>query len=200
MIKISRKQRTQLIALGAGAVVVVVCLWYFVVNALAAVERKTEKDSETMRAKLKDEHATVYQAEKVGLELTNAMEKLKQREAGFAPEHEPYSWMRGLIDHFYQPSNGAHPYKSVANIDFKQPEISEKGIIAGFPYKWATFHITGEGRYLDFGKFIADFESAYPYFRIQEVDITLPGVRSEPNMLAFSFDIVTPQMPAPDTK
>jgi hypothetical protein len=202
MIKITKKQRQQLSAVGVGTVAVIFALWYFVVRAQRKQLEDTNKSCATMTAKLKNEHEMVYQAEQIGLELTNCLEKLHQREAGFAPEHEPYSWMRGVMDRFYLPPNRGHPYKTVANIDFKQPEITEKGVIAAFPYKWAKFHITGEGRYHDFGKFIADFENAFPYFRIQDLEVSasLPGIRTDPFTLAYSFDVIAPQVPATETK
>ena len=200
MIKINKRQKQQLIALGIGTAGVVFGLWYLVVRAQYKELADQNKQCATLQAKLQDEHATVYQAEQIALELTNCVEKLRQREAGFAPEHEPYSWMRSVMDRFYMPPNRARPYRTVSNIDFKQPEITDKGVITGFPYKWVKFHITGEGRYHDFGKFIADFENAFPYFRIQDLDISVPGIRSDPDMLAFSFDIVAPQVPSTETK
>ena len=201
MIKITKMQRDQLLIVGVAAVAVMASLWWFVVRAQHAELSVTNASCDKLRARLSDEYTLVHQAEQVGLDLTNCLEMLHQREAGFAPEHEPYSWLRGVMDRFYLPSNGAHPYRTVSNIDFKQPEITDKGsVIAGFPYKWAKFHITGEGRYHDFGKFIADFENAFPYFRIQDLDISIPGVRMQPDMLAYSFDIVAPQVTATETK
>jgi len=194
MIKLTKAQRDQLIAVAIGAVGVMAALWYFVVLAQGRELAATQASSVKMRTKLKDASAKVIQAENVSRELTNSLEKLKAREATFAPEHEPYSWMVGVMGHFYLPANDLHRYKTVSNIDFKPPEISDKGVIGGFPYKWAKFHITGQGRYHDLGKFIADFENAFPYFRIQDLDIGLPSVRQDPDMLAFSFDVVTPQV------
>ena len=97
---------------------------------------------------------------------------------------------------FWSPGNDVHHYKTVSIADIKPPEITEKGVITAFPYKWAKFHITGEGHYHDFGKFIADFENAFPFFRIENLDISVPGLRKDPDMLSYSFDIVTPQVPA----
>ena len=153
-----------------------------------------------MREKLGNERTTVHQAEAIGEELTNSLEKLTLREAGFAPEHEPYSWMRGVINRFYLPPNGALPYKTVSKVDFKQPEITDKGVLFGFPYKWAVFHITGKGHYHDFGKFVADFENAFPYFSIRDVDISVPAVKADPDMLSYSFDLVTPQVSGTERK
>lgn len=195
MIKLSKAQRDQLIAVAIGAVGVMAALWYFVILAQGRELAATRASSVKMSTKLKDASAEVSRLDKVSLELTNSLEKLKLREATFAPEHEPYSWMVGVMGHFYLPPNDLHRYKTISNIDFKPPEISDKGVIGGFPYKWAKFHISGQGRYHDLGRFIADFENAFPYFRIQDLDIGLPGIRQDPDMLAFNFDIVTPQAP-----
>jgi Tfp pilus assembly protein PilO len=200
MTKITKKQKSQLTAVGGVAVVVIAGLWYFVVRAQNAELATANAKCAMMKGKLDNEHTMVYSAEKIGEELASVREKLKLREAAFAPEHEPYSWMREVMNRFYQAPNGALPYKTVSKIDFKQPEITDKGIIADFPYKWATFHITGEGHYHDFGKFVADFENAFPYFSIRNIDITVPTIKTDPEMLAYSFDIVTPQVSGTEKK
>ena len=196
MIKLSKAQRDQLIAVAIGAVGVMAALWYFVVLVQGRELAATRASSVKMRTKLKDASAEVSRAEKVSLELTNSLEKLKAREAAFAPEHDPYSWMVGVMGRFSLPTSDLHRYKTVSIIDFKLPEISDKGVLGGFPYKWAKFHIIGQGHYHDLGKFIADFENAFPYFRIQDLDLGLPGIRQDPEMLAFNFDIVAPLAPS----
>ena len=201
MIKLTKTQRDQLIAVALGAAAVIVCLWYLVVLAqnkqLAAANANCVK----MRKVLKDASDKVRAADLVSAELARSQEALKQREAGFAPEHEPFSWMMEKMRNFQLPANELHRYKSVSIADIKPPEITDKGLIRGFPYKWAKFHITGEGYYHDFGKVIADFENAFPCFRIQDLDISVPGIRKDPDMLSYSFDIVTPQVPgAAETK
>lgn len=196
MIKITKTQRDQLIAVAFAAVAAMAALWYFVVVAQGKELAATQASCVKMLTKLTDASAKVHRAEKIGLELTNCMQQLSQREATFAPAREPYSWMVDVMRRFYLPAEDVHRYKSVSNIDFKPPEISEKGIIGDFPYKWARFHVTGEGHYHDFGKFIANFENNFPYFTIQNLEISVPGLRQaqDPDMLAYSFDIVTPQM------
>jgi len=198
MTKITKTQRDQLIVVAIVAVALMAALWSLVVAAQDKELAATKAYCIKARDKLKNASAEVNRAEKIGLELTNCMQQLNQREATFAPAREPYSWMVEVMGHFYLPPEEVHRYKSVSNIDFKPPEISEKGVIGNFPYKWARFHITGEGHYHDFGKFIANFENAFPYFSIQNLEISVPGIRQaqDPDMLAYSFDIVTPQMPS----
>ncbi len=194
MIKLTKTQRDQLIAVALAAAAVIACLWYLVVMAQNKQLDAATANCVKMRKTLKDASDKVRAAESVGAELAKSLEALKQREAGFAPEHEPFSWMMEKMRSFQLPTNELHRYKSVSIADIKPPEISDKGVITGFPYKWAKFHITGEGYYHDFGKFIADFENAFPCFRIQDLDISVPGIRKDPDMLSYSFDIVTPQV------
>jgi Tfp pilus assembly protein PilO len=194
MIKLTKAQRDQLIAIGMGALAVMACLWYLVVLAQNKELAATNKKCKEMRAKLKDASDVVKAAEVVSLELTNRQDVLKGREVNFAPEHEPFSWMMEKMRTFQLPTNDLHRYKTVSIPDIKPPEVTTNGVIIAFPYKWAKFHITGEGHYHDFGKFIADFENTFRYFRIQDLDITVPGVRQDPDMLNYSFDIVTPQV------
>ncbi|MGD0412173.1 MAG: hypothetical protein ABSC18_10765 [Verrucomicrobiota bacterium] len=198
MIKITKTQRDQLIGVAAGAVAVMAALWYFVILAQGKELAVTQANCVKMRTKIKDASAEVSRAEKIGLELTNCMQQLSRREATFAPAREPYTWMVGLMGDFAVPPKEVHHYKTVSISDVKPPDISERGVIGDFPYKWARFHITGEGHYHDFGKFIANFENNFPYFAIQNLDIFVPDIRQsrDPDMLAYSFDVVTPQLPS----
>jgi Tfp pilus assembly protein PilO len=196
MIKLTKAQRDQLIAVAIGAVAIMAALWYLVIVAQGKELAVVQANCKTMRTKLDAASDKVKQAEEKNLELTNCLATLHQREATFAPAHEPYSWMVEVMARFSLPAEEVLRYKSVSNIEPKPPEISDKGVIAGFPYKWARFHITGQGHYHDFGKFVADFENAFPYFSIQNLEISVPGIRQaqDPDMLAYSFDVVTPQL------
>jgi len=197
MTKISKSQRDQLIAVAFGAVAVIACLWYAVVLAqnkqLAAAEANCVK----MRRTLKVGSDKVRQGDLVGAELAKNLEALKEREAGLAPEREPFSWMAEVLRNFWSPDNDMHHYKTVAIADIKPPEISDKGVIAGFPYKWAKFHITGEGHYHDFGKFIADFENKFPHCRVLNLttDASMAGP-SGGEKLVFRLDLVALVKPA----
>ena len=195
MIKITKAQRDQLIAVAAGGVAVIAGLVYFVVLAQNKELKTIKANHVKTQAKLSDESAQVRETQQVGQALTNSQEALRKREVDFAPEREPYSWLVGVMQHFCLPTNDLQRYRSVSILDIKPPEITEKGVIAGFPYKWAKFHITAQGYYHDFGKFTADFENNFRYFRIQDLEITVPRLLQDPDMLSYSFDIVTPQVP-----
>ena len=98
---------------------------------------------------------------------------------------------------FSLPANDLHRYGTVSITDYKALDPPDKEVIGNFPYKWAKFHIIGQGRYHDLGKYIADFENTFPYFRIENPDLSVPGIRQaqDTDMLSFNFDIVAPQAP-----
>jgi hypothetical protein len=189
MIKPTKTQRDQLVGVAVGAVVVMVALWYLVVMAqqrqLRAIQVKCDKMTDSLRAG----DALVRQGQQIGQQLTNLLETLQKREADLAPGHAPYDWMISKIPQFILTRKGVN-IPSVSS-----PEISDKGLLPGFPYKWATFHIKGVGFYREFGKFFADFENTFPYYRIQNVEISTAGVGEDAEKLSFSFDIVTPLVP-----
>jgi len=119
---------------------------------------------------------------------------LAKKEATLAPERDAYAWIIGEITPFIQSHKGVNIYS------YSQPEVSESGIIGDFPYKWATFHLKGIGYYYEYGRFLADLENAFPYFRVQNLAIgaySSPGVDAE--KLAYTFDLVVP-MTSSDTK
>jgi hypothetical protein len=116
---------------------------------------------------------------------------LQKREASLAPDRDTYAWMVvNTINPFIQNRKGVN-INSVS-----QPEFADYGLIPKFPYKWATFHLKGVGYFHEFGKFVADFENTYPYFRIQSLEIaSSPGAASDLEKLGFNFDIVAPVNP-----
>jgi len=189
MTKLSKSQRDQLIGVAVAAVAAMAALWFFVVSAQEQKLKVIETKCESMTATLKTDGALIRRAQVIGQELTNRLEILQKREADLAPEHAPYDWMVARIPQFLLSHKGVSiPPPSI-------PEISDKGLLAGFPYKWATFHVKGVGYYRELGKFFADFENAFPYYRIQNVDISAAGLEEEPEKLTCNFDIVTPLVP-----
>ena len=69
------------------------------------------------------------------------------------------------------------------------------GCFPKFPYRAALFNVRGTAYYHDFGKFLADFENAFPYLRIQNIELdpnvsSAANTQSEPEKLAFKMEIV----------
>jgi hypothetical protein len=192
MNKLTKAQRDQLISIAIGTVMLMAVLWWFGVTAKQKELAATQQKSADMRKKLHDADALIRRESEIGGTLQNRGALLAKLEAGLTPDRDAYAWLINTMNAFIQPRKGV-------NIDsYSQPEISEAGLIPKFPYRWATFHLKGTGYYHDLGKFFADFENDFPYFRIQSPVLsanTGPGMEAE--KLSVTFDLVAPVI---DTK
>jgi hypothetical protein len=192
--KLSKSQREQLIGISVGTVVLLAALWFFGVTTKQQELAKTEDNTAQTQDKLKRAESTMRRGEEIAAKLQARRELLDKREAMLAPDRDAYAWIISTINPIIQSRKG------LSNFHYAQPEISDSGIIPGFPYKWATFHVQGTGFYHDLGKFFADLENNYPYFRIQNLDMSAnvaTGVEAE--KLNVVFELVVP-VKASDTK
>ena len=197
MNKLSKTQREQLIGIAVGTFALMAALWYFGVTAMHGELAATQRKSADMRQKLHDAEALMRREGEIGGILHSRSELLAQREEGLAPDRDAYAWLINTVNTFLQSRKGG------VNIDtYSQPEVNELGLLPRFPYRWATFHLKGTGYYHDIGKFFADFENAFPYFRIQNPTLSAnSGPAMEAEKLSFTFDLVAPVASSgPDTK
>jgi len=214
MIKLSKAQRDTMIMVIVGTVAVGAALWYFVVNDRNQALAQTQLKSQQMHDKLSKAEDLLRHSEMVGETLRSQSNKLQQIESTLAPDRDSYSWVITNMNFFVtnwevqmaDPSNIAPNSTAIAHevhlASISQAEISDKGILPRFPYRWATFHVKGVAFFHDLGRFISDFENSHKYFRVQNFDIfPTTGVSAEPEKLSFNFDIVAPvQAGGQDTK
>ena len=196
MNKITKAQRDQLIGIAVGTVALIAALWWFGVKAKQQELAGTKQKSADMQKKLHDAETLMRRGDEIGETLQSRSELLAKREAGLAPDRDAYAWLINTMNAFIQSRRGV-------NIDtYSQPEMSDAGMIPKFPYRWATFHLKGSGYYHDLGRFFADFENAYPYFRVQNLNLTAnAGPAMEAEKLSVTFDLVAPVTTgSPETK
>ena len=194
MNKLSKSQREQLIGIIVGTLVLVALLWYFGVTAKQHELSKTQDNTAQTQDKLRRAENTMKQGEEIADKMSARRQILDRREAILAPDRDAYAWIISTLNPFIQNHKGVDGFK------YSQPEVIDVGLIPGFPYKWATFHVTGSGFYHDLGKFFADLENDYPYFRIQNLEISANvSAGTEPEKLNVAFELVAP-VKASDTK
>jgi len=187
MTKLSKVQRDQLLGIAMGTLMLMAALWYFGVTAKQSELAVTQKKSADMLQKLHDAESWMHRKDEIAATLHSRSELLAQREAQLAPDRDTYAWLINTMNNFIQSRKGI-------SIDCpSQPDISDAGLIPKFPYRWAVFHLRGTGYYHDFGKFFADFENAFPYFRIRNPTLSAnsgPGMEAE--KLSITFEVVAP--------
>jgi hypothetical protein len=187
VIQLTKEQKQRLGAIVSGAVVLIAGLWIFGVKATQAELTRTRENTRSVMKTLKDAEAEMSRAYEVSAQLKARTELLEKREATLAPDRDAYAWIIGQINPFIQSRKGVNIFS------YSQPDVSDQGILPGFPYRWATFHLKGAGYYYEFGRFFADLENQFPYFRVQNVAIAASVTPSvDPEKLAYTFDLVVP--------
>src|SRR5437667_30229 len=99
-------------------------------------------------------------------QLADAMNKLKVVEDSMASGVDHYTWAIKLLEE-------ARARHDVKIIETTRPVKGDVGLLPQFPYQAAIFTVRGAGHYHDFGKFLADFENSFPYFRVQNLSLSV---------------------------
>ncbi len=172
MTKLSKTQRDQMIMVIVGTVAVGAALWYFVVNERDDALAQTRQKSQQMHDKLSKADDLLRHSEPISETLRTESNQLQQIESGLAPDRDAYSWVITNMNSFVTnweaqtTAQSAATANSIINTalphevhiaSYSPPEVSDKGSIPKFPYRWATFHVKGVAYYHDLGRFIADF-------------------------------------------
>ena len=193
MALLSKDKRDRLILLIIGTIAVVLGLWYGVIRTRRERLEDTNTRRDAVIDKLEKARARVKLSEKVEADLEAATKKLRAIEDTMAPGVNVYTWAQELLVK-------ARVGHEVSIIDVTRPSKGEVGLLAQFPYEAANFSVRGAAYYHDFGKFLADFENQFPYFRVQNLLLGVSGesaLGAEPSArvgeekLQFKIDIVT---------
>ena len=119
----------------------------------------------TARDKLSKAEGLVRRGPMIEVSLKENQKLLETRQETMTPQGQYYYWFLKLMDQFREQEK----LNPVFIIDITQPEFIEAGIFPSFPFKAASFGMRLNGQFHDVGRFIADLENTYPYFRVQSV-------------------------------
>jgi hypothetical protein len=149
-------------------------------TSLAAAHKAAE-------AKLVEMKDAAKHAGEVEAEAAAAEQMLAEAEKGIA-SGDVYDWVINTVRDFKA--------KGGYQVDILQfSPISAQGtvnLLPGVPYKQATLSVVGSAHFHDFGRFIADFENAFPNMRVINLGLepSAAGVGLT-EKLSFRMDLVT---------
>ena len=169
-------------------------IFYFLIDAqrssLKELDDKFQGNLDKQR-KMKSSMAGVG---RLDAELAATQEKLAAFENDMA-SGDLYSWMYNTIKNF----------KSGYRVNIPQFGNVDSGnttLLYNFPYKQVRIPVSGSAFFQDFGKFLADFENRFPYFRIENL-VLEPAAGTEKEgdreMLGFKIEIIALVNSNPDT-
>ena len=190
MKNLPKEKRDRILLIAIATLVILAGVYYLLITAQSetlanARKKKVEEDLRVSNAQRLS--TTVAQLQKT---LEASSTRLKAIEANMA-SGDMYSWIILTMNSFKE--NGDYKLDIP---QFSREVQTEVGMLAKFPYRAAVFHLRGTAYYHDFGRFIADFENAFPYIRIQNIELDPVASANannveEPEKLAFRMEIVT---------
>lgn len=189
MKNLPKEKRDRLIALGIGTLVIVVGLYYGLITMQQKALLSTAKAKADLMGKLGEGQRLLGSSVAIQKGLESATAKRKAIEATL-PSGDMFSWIISTVNAFKEKYDVDIP-------QFSREVPSVIGISANFPYKAATFILRGTAHFHELGRFISDFENAFPYMRIQNIEIEPNPANSDvtptdSEKLQFKIEVVTP--------
>ncbi len=185
MNKLSKEKRNQLILTIMIIAAGVIGMYFGLISLQQDYLVSLDRNKTTTRAKLDQVEKAIKNLAQKEAELKADSVRLKDLEGQMA-FGDVYSWMLTLIRQFKLAYHVENPQFS------QQAEIKDTTLLPKFPYQQASLVIMGSAHYYDLGKFIADFENQYPYFRVLNLRLDPAPAQSggEKEKLTFTMEII----------
>jgi len=188
MNKLSKEKRDRIILVGFVTVAASAALWLLVINTQTRVLKSVRAEVEKSKDQLARGNATLKTENLIHQQFEECSARLKQRESVMAAPNDMYSWLITTMNRFRSDYRVEIP-------QFGREIPAEVGIFPKFPYRAALFNIRGSAYYHDFGKFLADFENAFPCIRVQNIELTplaeVAGTSQSREKLSFQMELLT---------
>jgi Tfp pilus assembly protein PilO len=189
-----KEKRDRLILVVLGTAACLAAVWYGLVNNQRKSLDNIGKQIVDQRMKVTSAERLVGSAAEVKKSADVMEAKLKIIEDGMA-SGDMYSWIIQTMTKFCAGRGVDIP-------QFSREVTAEVGILPKFPYRAAIFTVRGSAHFHDLGKLVADFENAFPYTRLQNLEIDPMGnsaaspvanlkTPADAEKLSFKMEIVT---------
>jgi Tfp pilus assembly protein PilO len=187
MARISPEKRQQIVVVAVVGALALAGAWWFGIRALKS--RLTQVGAKIVEVKTKEQEARklVQQADQRQADLDAAHERLATIEDKMIAG-DMNNWIRTVIITFKSTAN----YGSLDINTFSSSEELRTSMLPDFPYRSFLYRVNGTAYYHDLGRFLADFENAYPHIRVLNVDLQPvdPSQGKQAEALNFTVEIV----------
>ena len=190
MKNLPKEKRDRLILTLIGTVAVIAGLWYGLISTMRQNMDVIGKQMEDKKTKVVNAQRLVNSTSDLQKGLEEATAKLRVIEDSMA-SGDMYSWIILRVNKFREDRKVEIP-------QFSREVRTDVGMFPKFPYKAAVFTVRGNAFYHDLGKFISDFENAFPHTYLQNIELEPANNSSasaasgmHPELLTFKMEIVT---------
>lgn len=178
-----KEKRDSLILVGAGTLVLLALIIFELIRPQYATISNTKAKINDARANLQSREDAIKKADTISAQLSDLTYKIARAENDVATG-DPSQWIYDTIRNFkehYNISISVNGQLSMGTVE----------LLPTFPYKQLKVSVGGTAYYHDLGKFIADFENAYPHAQITNLILEPAGNASDSSeKLAFRMDII----------
>ncbi len=183
MNKLPKAKRDHLILVGMGTLFLLILIVYGLIRPQYAAVAGINSKISAARGHLQSMEDTIKKADAASSQLQDLTYTLTQAESDMA-SGDPAQWIYNTVRNFKE------SYKVDISVN-SQLSMGEVDLLPHFPYKQLKVTVGGTAYYHDLGKFIANFENAFPHARITGLNIE-PGNSTGDNSekLAFRMDII----------
>jgi hypothetical protein len=194
MKSLPKDKRDKIIAIAIGTVLAVGAICYLLIGTQRGVLKKRASQITAAQKEVDFAQRLVSQSEKIELEMESAEKRLEQIEGNMV-SGDMYSWIIKTMNRFLVSHRVDIP-------TFTAPGLGGVGTFpeAQFPYKAATFAISGTAHFHEFGRFVAEFENQFPCARVQNLQLeplgTLAAKADSAEKTTFKLEIVALIKPA----
>jgi hypothetical protein len=183
--KLSKEKKKQLAGVVVVTISVVVALGYFLIQGGYQKLGKLDEKKLAAQKKLEQMQSTVSQSNIVEAAYNQTSQLLAEQELGMA-SGDLYSWIHTTVRKFQRNYKVEIPQIGPVSVP------TDVTLIPRFPYQQASLAVAGTAYYHDLGRFIADFENAFPLMRIINLHLDLNSTAvGERDKLAFRMELVT---------
>ena len=190
MKNLPKEKRDKLILTVIGTAAVVAGLYLGLIKAMGESMDGMTKQTDEKKTKVVNAQRLVNSTSDLQKGLEEATAKLKVIEDSMAAG-DMYSWIILKVNKFREDRKVEIP-------QFSREVRTDVGMFPKFPYKAAVFTIRGNAFFHDLGKFISDFENAFPHTYLQNIELEPASNSSSssasgahPELLMFKLEIVT---------
>lgn len=179
MNKLPKIKRDKIILISVGTLMVAGALYFLLISAQKDMLKNARAAATKSREELEAGQRTVKSQALVKQEFEEASAALRQRESAMASPNDMYLWQIETLNKFRIGYRVEIP-------QFGREVMTDVGVLPKFPYNAAAFNVRGTAHFHEFGKFLADFENAFPYIRVQ--NLTLEPAANEKSSSSLSGD------------
>jgi len=191
--KLSKEQRDHLLVTFLMTVMVVVAMWMLLLGPIRTSLGRLKGEVQGSADTLAEAKGLVARASQIDLEVQAVGKFLAKLEENMV-DGDPNLWIRLKVDEFQRRKEYNVTIPTIGS--YYESDI---GLLPDFPYQGVVFSVQGSAFYHDLGRFIADFENAFPLIRVQNLslqpDVTAGDFGPDRERLTFSFELVVPLKP-----